>query len=297
MKTDKKQKNSENPPEDLQNTFLGISDQIWRARVVSINDFVYCRVPGHMAISRGDFVVIPTRFGRDMARVLGPVRHHENTGNIVDIDRIATVDDCENRIKYEKDEKTAYDVCLELIKAAQIPMQLVAAHYILDRSRLLFLFTAENRIDFRELVRGLVQHFHIRIELRQIGVRDESRVIGGVAVCGRSLCCHSLTDRLAPVTLKMAKEQNLSLNSLKFSGPCSRLMCCLDYEYEHYVNERKKLPVEGSLVRGEGTTFKVTNVNIFSSIVSMKASDGRTKDVHADALVRRDKKSWEFMAE
>ena len=167
-------------------------------------------------------------------------------------------------------------------------MKLIATHYLLEEQKVLFFFSAENRVDFRELVKDLVSIFKMRIELRQIGVRDESRITGGLGVCGRPYCCHAVSDRLRPVSIRMAKDQNLSLNSLKISGQCGRLLCCLSYEYEWYAEARKKLPNEGLRIVYDGTNFRVTEVNPLSKMVRMSGEDGRLIEVTASRFVNHD---------
>jgi cell fate regulator YaaT (PSP1 superfamily) len=229
-----------------------------------------------------------------MAKILGSVNYTEDLeeDQIRRIERIATEEDIAKRAKFEEQEKDAYRICREKINKLSLAMKLVSAHYILDDPKVMFFFTAENRIDFRELVKELVAHFKMRIELRQIGVRDEARVIGGVAVCGRQLCCHSLTDNLSPVSIKMAKEQNLSLNSLKISGPCGRLLCCLAYEQEHYSEERKLLPHEGSRISVEGVGYKVTEINIFSGKVFLSGPEGKRLELPSSSFKRSESGAW-----
>jgi cell fate regulator YaaT (PSP1 superfamily) len=250
-------------------------------------------------ISRGDFVVISTRYGRDMARILGPVRDRKGVepDNVRLINRIADDEDIARREEFEKKEEAAYHICREKISRLKLAMKLVSAHYMLDEQKVMFFFTAENRIDFRELVKELVSHFKMRIELRQIGVRDESRVVGGVAVCGRQFCCHGLTDRLKPVSIKMAKEQNLSLNSLKISGPCGRLLCCLAFEHEHYSAERKLMPHEGSRIMFEGYQYKVSEVNIFTRKIHLYGPEGRRMNVPVSRLTRKEGGGWNILPE
>ncbi len=157
-----------------------------------------------------------------------------------------------------------------------------------DRNKLIFYFTAEGRIDFRELVKDLAAIFKTRIELRQIGVRDESRLIGGLSVCGRDYCCHCITDKLEPVSIKMAKEQNLSLNSMKISGPCGRLLCCLAYEYDYYVEEKAAMPAEGSKIKLNHELYKVSEVNILSRRILLQGADGRVLYVPFDEVYYND---------
>jgi cell fate regulator YaaT (PSP1 superfamily) len=279
--------------------FREVPESLWRARVIPTNDFEYCAAVDSLEIERGDFVVISTRYGRDLARILGAVtdKNGVEAENVRLVVRKAGDDDLARREDFEQKEDEAYRICRDKISRLKLAMKLVSAHYMLDEQKVMFFFTAENRIDFRELVKELVAHFKMRIELRQIGVRDESRVVGGVAVCGRPFCCHSLTDRLKPVSIKMAKEQNLSLNSLKISGPCGRLLCCLAFEHEHYSAERKLMPHEGSRISFDGVNFKVTEVNIFARKIHLYGPEGRRMDVPASRLSRRDGGGWIILPE
>ena len=169
-------------------------------------------------------------------------------------------------------------------------MKLVSAHYCIDEKKILFYFTAENRVDFRQLVKDLVSVFKTRIELRQIGVRDEARVLGGMGVCGRTFCCHGVTDKLRAVSIKMAKEQNLTLNSMKISGPCGRLLCCLAYEYDTYRECRKALPSEGTRIKTGGGALKVVDINIFNRQAKLEAEDGSTLLLPFDKLLHDPKR-------
>jgi cell fate regulator YaaT (PSP1 superfamily) len=159
----------------------------------------------------------------------------------------------------------------------------------------LFFFTAEARVDFRELVKDLVSVFKMRIELRQIGVRDEARVLGGVGVCGQVFCCHQVTDKLNAVSIKMAKDQNLSLNSMKISGPCGRLLCCLSYEFQHYRDERRMLPSEGAKIPYDGTVFRVNEINILKSMVRLTGEDGRILKLPARRFKRGEDNRWQIL--
>jgi len=163
-------------------------------------------------------------------------------------------------------------------------MKVIRAHYLPEESKLLFFFTADGRVDFRDLVKDLVATFRTRIELRQIGVRDESRVLGGMAVCGRMYCCHGVSDRLRPVSIKMAKEQELSLSSTKISGPCGRLLCCLAYEYDFYREERRRFPAVGASVVGRQESYHVKEVNFISRRVTLVGSEGGVQEVHHSSL-------------
>jgi cell fate regulator YaaT (PSP1 superfamily) len=229
-----------------------------------------------MTLSCGDHVVINTKYGRDLARVLGCVSddNRQQWGDPIAVHRKAVKEDLDRYASNEEKAVAAAARCREMIDEHELPMTLVSAHYVLDEPRLVFFFTAEARVDFRALVRALVAEFHLRIELRQIGVRDESRLVGGLAVCGRVLCCHGISDKLKPVSIKMAKVQNLSLNSMKISGPCGRLLCCLEYEYDFYRDEKRGLPHEGSRVLWEDSTFRITEVNIITRQIRIEG-DGR----------------------
>jgi len=149
------------------------------------------------------------------------------------------------------------------------------AHYLLDGSKIIFFFTSESRVDFRELVKDLARVFTSRVELRQIGVRDEARAVGGLSVCGRGFCCNMVSDKLKPVSIKMAKEQNLSLNSTKVSGPCGRLLCCLSYEQQVYGEQSKITPHEGTRITWDNSQWRVTEVNVITNKVKLASDDGR----------------------
>jgi cell fate regulator YaaT (PSP1 superfamily) len=226
-------------------------------------------------------VVVPTRYGRDICELQGEVAEpgQVSKDDIVPIERIATPDDLRKVEANRERERKAFETCKQKIAARGLPMKLVSAHYLLEEPKVLFYFSAESRVDFRELVKDLVAVFKIRIELRQIGVRDEARVTGGCGVCGRVLCCHGVTDKLVPVSIKMAKDQNLSLNSMKISGPCGRLLCCLAYEYGFYRDARRELPNEGARFQYDGVLFRVIEVNALSGSVKISGEDGRLLDM------------------
>jgi cell fate regulator YaaT (PSP1 superfamily) len=228
-------------------------------------------------------VVAPTRYGRDLCELQGRVLEPGPIGSedLVRIERVATPEDLRKAEANREREKKAYEVCKQKIVSRNLPMKLVSAHYLLEEPKVLFYFSAESRVDFRELVKDLVAVFKMRIELRQIGVRDEARVTGGCGVCGRILCCHGVTDKLVPVSIKMAKDQNLSLNSMKISGPCGRLLCCLAYEYGFYRDARRELPNEGARFQHDGTQFRVIEVNALAGSVKIAGEDGRVLDMPA----------------
>jgi cell fate regulator YaaT (PSP1 superfamily) len=269
---------------------------VYRVKVLFSSATEFCTAPAGVAVAVGDLVIVPTRYGNEEARVLGvetglaagaETREMVRPASPVDLSRLR-----ENGVREEK----AYETARERIAARGLDMKLVSAHYLLDEQKILFFFTAEERIDFRDLVRDLVSTFKVRIELRQIGVRDEARVVGGVGVCGRALCCNSITDRLRPVSIKMAKEQNLTLNSMKISGHCGRLLCCLAYEFDVYHEARATLPSMNARVRYEGEEFRVTDLDVLARRVRLSgATTGRVLDVGFEALVRNQKtQSWEL---
>ena len=217
----------------------------------------------------------------------------EVDGDVEWISHMATPEEIRRYSENKEEEKEAIKICREKIAKRNLDMKLVTAHFLLCEPKVLFFFTAEDRVDFRDLVKDLVAVFRMRIELRQIGVRDESRVLGGLAVCGRDFCCHCVSDKLKPVTIKMAKEQNLSLNSMKISGPCGRLLCCLSYEYDWYTEAKRTLPNEGTRVQYDGTMFRINEVNPITSMVKMSGDDGRLLEVNASRFTRKGNR-WEI---
>ncbi|MGO9307923.1 MAG: stage 0 sporulation family protein [Spirochaetia bacterium] len=267
----------------------------WRVKVLYSSATEYCEAPPGMELSAGASVVVPTRYGNELGKVLGPETEPPSSGHeISTIMRIAGPADLSRVQENDLREERAFALCREKIEARALDMKLVSAHYLLDEQKILFLFTAENRVDFRELVKDLVGVFKMRIELRQIGVRDEARVVGGMGICGRALCCNAITDRLRPVSIKMAKEQSLTLNSMKISGPCGRLLCCLSYEFDVYKEARQALPSLGTRVHFEGEEFRVTELNVLARRVRIQSESGRVLDMAFDSLTRNtDTQSWE----
>ncbi len=213
--------------------------------------------------------------------------------------RVATPEDTAHRAENEKKEAEAFEVCEKLIEKHNLPMKLVQVEFTFDNSKLLFYFTSDVRVDFRELVKDLASAFKTRIELRQIGIRDEARMLGGLGICGRPFCCKSFLADFVQVTIKMAKEQNLSLNSVKISGTCGRLMCCLRYEHDIYEEEIAKTPKVDSLVRTPDGDGVVTETSPLLGMVKVKLSaspDTPPKAYHRDDVkhmgyVKRDKSS------
>jgi cell fate regulator YaaT (PSP1 superfamily) len=249
---------------------------VYRLRLSYSNETFLAAYKGE-PLSPGSVVLVPTRYGRDLAHIIGPIRRDGSPlcSEVTRIERPASKEDLEKAALNSQHEQEAFQVCKQKIDAHRLEMKLVSVHYLLEESKILFFFTAENRVDFRELVKDLVSVFKTRIELRQIGVRDESRVVGGLGVCGRGYCCHMVSDKLKPVSIKMAKDQDLSLNSMKISGPCGRLLCCLAYEHCFYSEQRRLIPPEGCRINYDGTPWKVMEVNVIVGSVKLSAEDGR----------------------
>jgi cell fate regulator YaaT (PSP1 superfamily) len=265
-----------------------------RVKILSSNALELCSPPPEGQVATpGALAIVPTRYGNELGKVLGPESNAQ--GELRPILRMATPADLAKIEENGARENKAFHLCREKIESRGMDMKLVSAHYLLDEQKILFLFSSENRVDFRELVRDLVSAFKMRIELRQIGVRDEARVVGGLGICGRALCCNAVTDKLRPVSIKMAKEQNLTLNSMKISGPCGRLLCCLSYEYDVYREARQTLPSLGTRVPFEGEEFRVVEVNALARRVRFQGETGRVIDVGQDGLARNaETQAWEL---
>ena len=234
---------------------------------------IYYFDPAKYKIETGDHVIVETARGVEMGTVVLGIRSIEDDSLVKPLKtviRVATEQDERTAARNREKEKEAFQICLDKIARHKLEMKLVEAEYTFDNNKLLFYFTADGRIDFRELVKDLAAVFRTRIELRQIGVRDETKILGGVGICGRCLCCHSYLTEFAPVSIKMAKEQNLSLNPAKISGVCGRLMCCLKNEQETYEYLNSRLPGLGDTVTTpEGLKAIVQSVNVLRQIVKV----------------------------
>jgi cell fate regulator YaaT (PSP1 superfamily) len=227
-------------------------------------------------VHRGDGVLVRTEQGLEYGVVTGePIAMElEGEDEIPTLLRIATAEDTVQFEENKQLEKEAFKICFERIAWFGLEMRLVDAEYLFDKRKIIFYFTADGRIDFRELVKDLAGTFRTRIELRQIGVRDEARLIGGIGQCGRELCCGSFLRDFVPVTIRMAKEQNLSMNPQKISGICGRLLCCLNYEQYAYEDANRRVPARQSVVltpKGEGI---VESANVLKETVSVRMSEG-----------------------
>ncbi len=263
---------------------VGDGEQRVLVRVAKTGETHVAPVAEGVSLSCRDYVIIPTRYGRDLARVVGPVDPASDSyGDPVQIQRVATPADVDRYNENEAKADDALRICRERAQQHGLNMALVRAHFVLDEPRLVFFFTAESRVDFRDLVRDLVHEFRLRIELRQIGVRDEARMVGGLGVCGRVLCCNAVSDRLKPVSIKMAKTQGLSLNSMKISGPCGRLLCCLEYEYDFYRDAKRGLPNVGARVKHGEVLMRVTEVNVLNDTIQVEG-DGMNLRVPSNQI-------------
>lgn len=234
---------------------------------------IYYFDPMDFDIETGQHVIVETARGIEYGLVLTGPREVED-GKVVQplksVIRVATPEDDEIERKNKEKEKNAFNICLEKIAKHKLEMKLIDAEYTFDNNKVLFYFTADGRIDFRELVKDLASVFKTRIELRQIGVRDETKILGGIGICGRCLCCHTHLSEFAPVSIKMAKEQNLSLNPTKISGVCGRLMCCLKNEEETYEYLNNKLPSIGDRVTTvDGFRGEVSGVSVLRQLVKI----------------------------
>ena len=244
---------------------------------------VYYFDPIDLDIAKGDHVIVETARGVEYGDVvMGPKEVEEDMviQPLKPVLRVATEDDTKREERNREKEKEAFAICLEKIQKHGLEMKLIDAEYTFDNNKVLFYFTADGRVDFRELVKDLASVFKTRIELRQIGVRDETKILGGVGICGRVLCCHSYLSEFAPVSIKMAKEQNLSLNPSKISGTCGRLMCCLKNEEETYEYLNSRLPGVGDIVTtADGQKGEVQSVNVLRQRVKVLLDVNDEKDL------------------
>lgn len=231
---------------------------------------IYYFDPDDNIIEKGQYVIVETARGIEFGKVEIGNREVDDDSIVQPLKKViraATEEDMEQERKNKEKEKDAFNICVEKIEKHKLGMKLVDVEFTFDMNKIIFYFTADGRVDFRELVKELASIFRTRIELRQIGVRDEAKMLNGIGICGRTLCCATFLGDFQPVSIKMAKDQNLSLNPTKISGICGRLMCCLKYEEETYEELNKNLPREGDIIRtslGEG---EVLSVNVLRQIV------------------------------
>ena len=244
---------------------------------------IYYFNPKDYKVKVGDHVIVETARGVEYGRVvLEPraVKEDEVVHPLKEVLRVATKEDEEHEAENRLKEKDAFKICKKKIREHGLEMKLIDAEYTFDNNKVLFYFTADGRIDFRQLVKDLASVFKTRIELRQIGVRDETKILGGIGICGRTLCCHTYLSEFAPVSIKMAKEQNLSLNQTKISGVCGRLMCCLKNEQETYEELNRRLPGIGDTVTTpDGIQGNVQSVNVLRQLVKVVVEIGDEKEI------------------
>ncbi|MTI82081.1 MAG: stage 0 sporulation family protein [Firmicutes bacterium] len=239
---------------------------------------IYYFDPGDFELQIGDFAIVETTRGIEFGMVVvGPkeVEEEEVVAPLKSVIRKATDEDRAQLQENNNNEQDAYKICMEKIEKHDLPMKLIEVEQTFDGNKIIFYFTADGRVDFRELVKDLAAVFRTRIELRQIGVRDEAKMLGGLGCCGRELCCNSWLAEFEPVSIRMAKDQNLSLNPTKISGICGRLMCCLKYENEVYEEAKKQFPEYGTNVNTESGEGKIIGFNIFRDSVSVELKENK----------------------
>ena len=263
---------------------------------------IYYFDPGDLELKAGDNVIVETARGLEYGSAAFTdmkVGVEQIVSPLTSVIRIATAEDGEHKRENDLKEVEAFKICEEMIEAHGLDMKLIEVEYTFDNSKMLFYFTSEQRVDFRDLVKDLASVFRTRIELRQIGVRDETKLLGGIGSCGRPLCCHTWLSEFAPVSIKMAKDQNLSLNTAKISGTCGRLMCCLRYEHETYEEEIRKTPKVDSLVRtddGDGVVVETIPLQGLVKVQLSQTPDAAPKvynrdDVKLIGYVKKDVKA------
>lgn len=243
---------------------------------------IYYFDPEDLDIQKGDNVIVETARGIEYGNVVVPkkeVNESEIVAPLKKVIRVALPEDVEHYQENKRKEIDAFEICLNKIKKHGLVMKLIDVEYTFDNNKVLFYFTAEGRVDFRELVKDLASVFRTRIELRQIGVRDEAKMMGGIGVCGQVLCCKTFLAEFQPVSIKMAKEQSLSLNPTKISGNCGRLMCCLQYEHEAYEELLSRLPRQGAIVQTPEGNGTVVDVSVLKEILKIRLDKDNETDM------------------
>jgi cell fate regulator YaaT (PSP1 superfamily) len=243
----------------------------------------------HLELKHGDRVLVETDRGKSIALVVVPpveIPDEAIPEGIKPVLRLANAEEIATAARFNEKEREAHQFCMAKIRERNLDMKLVRVEYLYDGSKAIFYFTADGRIDFRELVKDLAHSFHTRIEMRQIGVRDEAKMVGGIGICGRELCCSTFLRDFAPVSVKMAKEQSLALNPTKISGQCGRLLCCLAYEFDTYVDLKKSLPKCGKMVNcGDGHCGEVIKQNILHGTVTVRVDHDRDVVMKGDEIL------------
>ncbi|WP_100405914.1 PSP1 domain-containing protein [Bacillus solitudinis] len=250
---------------------------------------IYYFSPGSFELEKGEAVIVETSRGVEYGRVVIGIKSVGNNDVVLPLKQVIRIATPKDKLTVQENREAAqkaFDVCNEKIHEHQLDMKLVDVEYTFDRNKVLFYFTADGRIDFRDLVKDLAAVFRTRIELRQIGVRDEAKMLGGIGPCGRVLCCSSFLGDFEPVSIKMAKDQNLSLNPAKISGLCGRLMCCLKYENDMYESAKQELPDVGKRISTPHGKGKVIGLNLLERLVQVDLGEGeRVLDFTMDELM------------
>jgi cell fate regulator YaaT (PSP1 superfamily) len=251
---------------------------------------IYYFDPGDLSIQKDDFVIVETVRGVEYGRAVVPRKQVEEHDVVLPLKKVVRIADHKDRMIVEENKQAAqeaYDVCNEKVNGHQLDMKLVDVEYTFDRNKVIFYFTADGRVDFRELVKDLASIFRTRIELRQIGVRDEAKMLGGIGPCGRMLCCSTFLGDFDPVSIKMAKDQNLSLNPTKISGLCGRLMCCLKYENDEYEAAKEELPDLGEMIETPQGRGKVVGLNILERVLQVEIKEqDRVLEYTLDEIIK-----------
>ncbi|KJE25740.1 stage 0 sporulation family protein [Geobacillus thermoleovorans] len=251
---------------------------------------IYYFDPGDAVIPVGEFVIVETARGIEYGKVVIANKQVDENDIVMPLKKVIRVANEKDKWVVEENKKAAreaYDICLRKVEEHGLEMKLIDVEYTFDRNKVIFYFTADGRVDFRELVKDLASIFRTRIELRQIGVRDEAKMLGGIGPCGRMLCCSTFLGDFEPVSIKMAKDQNLSLNPTKISGLCGRLMCCLKYENEEYETAKEQLPDLGEYVETPHGFGKVVGLNILERVLQIELPEfGRVVEYTLDELMK-----------
>ncbi|MCG3084117.1 stage 0 sporulation family protein [Anoxybacillus sp. LAT_35] len=251
---------------------------------------IYYFDPGDLPISNGDYVIVETVRGIEFGKVVVAKKQVDEKDIVLPLKKVIRLADQKDKLVVEENKKAAeeaYDICLKKVEEHGLEMKLVDVEYTFDRNKIIFYFTADGRVDFRELVKDLAAIFRTRIELRQIGVRDEAKMLGGIGPCGRMLCCSTFLGDFDPVSIKMAKDQNLSLNPTKISGLCGRLMCCLKYENDEYETAKEQLPDLGEMIETPLGLGKVVGLNILERVLQVELVEkDRVVEYTIDELIK-----------
>ena len=234
---------------------------------------IYYFDPGEFAIPKDDFVIVETVRGVEFGKVVTARKQVDENDVVLPLKKVLRIADVKDKLIVDENKaaaEEAYNICCQKVDEHKLDMKLVDVSYTFDRNKVVFYFTADGRVDFRDLVKDLAAIFRTRIELRQIGVRDEAKMLGGIGPCGRMLCCSTFLGDFEPVSIKMAKDQNLSLNPTKISGLCGRLMCCLKYENDEYESAKELLPDLGEMINTPGGKGKVVGLNILERVLQIE---------------------------